>query len=250
MSGHSKWHNIKIRKTRVDAEKGKVFTKVAREIMMAVRQGGAKLESNFRLRLAIQRAKEVNMPKDSIERAIQKGSGHLIDDEGYEEVIYEGYGPQGVAILIEATTNNRNRTVADLRSIFSRNGGSLGESGCVAWMFQKKGLITFDSKVVSEDEILACVLEEGVEDLRKEDDIIEIVTDPADLERVKEAIETAEYKYISAEVTMLPQNTIKVEKEEAGKVLRLMELLEDHDDVQKVYSNFDIEAKILEELSR
>lgn len=250
VSGHSKWHNIKLRKSKMDAIKGKLFTKVAREIIIAVRQGGADPEGNFRLKLAILNAKEVNMPKDNIERAIAKGLGSESEAQQLEEIVYEGYGPGGVAIMIEITTDNRNRTVPELRNIFSKHGGSLGESGCVGWMFDKKGFIAFDSRSVKEEELLAVVLEAGAEDMRQEEDMLEVVTSPLDFQKVKEAIDQAGFKPATAEIVMIPKVTVKVSNKDAPQLLKLMETLENHDDIQKVYANFDIDSKVMEELSK
>jgi YebC/PmpR family DNA-binding regulatory protein len=247
MSGHSKWHNIRERKSKVDAVKGKVFTKVAREIIMAVRQGGPNPESNFRLRMALLKAKEVNMPKDNIERAIQKGSGQGGEDR-YEEIVYEGYGPGGVAILMEIATDNRNRTAAELRSLFSRYGGNLGESGCVSWMFEKKGLLTFNASDVDEDALLSAALEAGADDLRNDGKVLELYTSPQSFEDVKKSLEAKGFKPVSAEITMLPQTTVNVNRQSASQLVKLLNALEDHDDVQKVYSNFEMEESLLEEL--
>jgi len=247
MSGHSKWHNIRERKSKVDAVKGKVFTKVAREIIMAVRQGGPNPESNFRLRMALLKAKEVNMPKDNIERAIQKGSGQRGEDR-YEEIVYEGYGPGGVAILMEIATDNRNRTAAELRSLFSRYGGNLGESGCVSWMFEKKGLLTFNASDVDEDALLSAALEAGADDLRNDGKVLELYTSPQSFEDVKKSLEAKGFKPVSAEITMLPQTTVNVNRQSASQLVKLLNALEDHDDVQKVYSNFEMEESLLEEL--
>lgn len=247
MSGHSKWHNIRERKSRVDAQKGQQFTKVAREIIMAAREGGSDPEGNFRLRLAIQKAKEVNMPKANIERAIQRGAGQD-DSSRFEEVAYEGYGPGGVAVLVEAATDNRNRTVADIRSTFSKYGGNLGESGCVSWIFEKRGILTFNAKGVDQDGLLSCALEGGAEDLREEGSIIVVSTRPHDFEAVKEAVERGGYQPLSGEISMHSKTTVSVSQKEAQQLLKLLEVLEEHDDVQKVYANFDIEDKVLEEL--
>ncbi|MCL5055643.1 MAG: YebC/PmpR family DNA-binding transcriptional regulator, partial [Firmicutes bacterium] len=211
MSGHSKWHNIREKKSKVDAVKGKAFTKIAREIMMAARQGGGNPEANFRLRLALIKAKEVNMPKDNIERAIQKGSGQG-SEEGYEEMLYEGYGPGGVAVLMEIATDNRNRTAGDLRSLFSKHGGNLGESGCVAWMFEKKGILYFDSETTNEDELLSAALEAGALDLKKDGETLEVYTLPSDFEKVKKELEGKKFIPSSYELTMVPQSSITLNR--------------------------------------
>ncbi|RLB01043.1 MAG: YebC/PmpR family DNA-binding transcriptional regulator [Deltaproteobacteria bacterium] len=247
MSGHSKWSTIKRKKSAQDAKRGKIFTKLIREITVAARMGGGDPSGNPRLRAAIASARAVNMPKENIERAIKKGTGELA---GYslEEAIYEGYGPGGVAILIEALTDNRNRTTAELRYILSKHGGNLGEAGCVAWMFDKKGLIVFDRNQVDEDEVMEIALEAGAEDIREEDDQLEVVTLQSDFEEVKKAFDEQNIKYELAEVTMIPQNTVKLDDKQAEQMLKLMDALEDSDDVQKVYANFDIDEKILESI--
>ncbi len=247
MSGHSKWSTIKRKKSAQDAKRGKIFTKLIREITVAARMGGGDPSGNPRLRAAIASARAVNMPKDNIERAIKKGTGELA---GYtlEEAIYEGYGPGGVAILIEALTDNRNRTTAELRYILNKHGGSLGEAGCVAWMFEKKGLIVFNRDEVDEDEIMEIALEAGAEDIREEDDQLEVVTLQADFEEVKKAFDEQNIKYELAEISMIPQNTVKLDNKQAEQMIKLMDALEDSDDVQKVYANFDIDEKILESL--
>ena len=247
MSGHSKWSTIKRKKSAQDAKRGKIFTKLIREITVAARMGGGDPSRNPRLRAAIASARAVNMPKENIERAIKKGTGELA---GYslEEAIYEGYGPGGVAILIEALTDNRNRTTAELRYILSKHGGNLGEAGCVAWMFDKKGLIVFDRNQVDEDEVMEIALEAGAEDVREEDDQLEVVTLQSDFEEVKKAFDEQNIKYELAEVTMIPQNTVKLDDKQAEQMLKLMDALEDSDDVQKVYANFDIDEKILESI--
>jgi len=239
MSGHSKWSSIKHKKAATDAKRGKVFTKVIKEITVAARMGGGDVETNPRLRSAVQAAKAENMPKDNIERAIKKGTGEL-EGVSYEEIIYEGYGPGGAAVLVESLTDNKNRTVADIRSIFGKNGGNLGENGCVAWMFDKKGYIVVESSAVDEDTLMETALEAGAEDIREDDSNYEVITEPGDFEAIKEAIDTASISYIDAEVTMLPQNTTNLAGKEAEQMVRLMEMLEDCDDVQKVYTNADI----------
>ncbi len=249
MSGHSKWSTIKHKKSAQDAKRGKIFTKLTKEIMVAARLGGGDPSANPRLRAAIQAAKSENMPKDKIERAIKKGTGE-IEGERYEEIQYEGYGPGGVAILVESMTDNRQRTVADLRHLFSKHGGNLGEPGSVAWMFEKKGLIVIEKEAVDEDTLMTVALEAGADDLNEEDDIWEVHTDPSAFEEVKSAIEGEGISFQSAKVTMVPKNVVKVEDEkQASQLLRLMDALEDHGDVQNVYANFDIPGELLEKVA-
>ncbi|MGI6328786.1 MAG: YebC/PmpR family DNA-binding transcriptional regulator [Dethiobacteria bacterium] len=250
MAGHSKWANTKHRKARADAQKGKVFTKIAREIIVAAREGGPDPEANFRLRLAVQKAREVNMPGDNINRAIQKGSGEG-DSISLEQITYEGYGPSGVAVLLEIMTDNRNRTAADIRHIFSRRGGSMGESGCVAWIFNRKGYLTIDHTegLPSEDELMMLALEGGAEDFQTEENSYVILTSTEDFERVKDTFMKENIELSTAEVTMVPSNLVRIEDaDEAAKVLNLLEALEEHDDVQNVYANFDIPDKIMQSL--
>lgn len=239
MSGHSKWSTIKHKKALVDARRGKAFTKIIRELMSAARAGGGDASANPRLRTAIAAAKTANMPNDTINRAIQKGTGELAG-ETYEEIMYEGYGAGGVAILVDALTDNKNRTVAEIRHIFSKNGGSMGENGCVAWMFQRKGFITLPIEQIDEDALLEVVLEAGGDDVRTEDDLYTILTPAETFEDVRSALEEKGLTPDMAEITMLPQNTITVEGKQAEQVLRLMEALDDQDDVRKAYANFDI----------
>ncbi len=246
MAGHSKWSQIKHKKSAQDAKRGKLFTKLIREIMVAARMGGGDPAGNPRLRAAIDAAKNANMPKDNIERAIKKGTGEL-EGVSYEEIIYEGYGPSGVAILVQAMTDNRQRTVADLRHIFSKHGGSLGEPGSVAWMFEKKGLILVSKDMVDEDTLMEATLEAGAEDIVDQDDTWAVYTDPQTLEGVKDAIKNAKIDYIEAKVEMAAQNTVEIaDKHTAEKVLRLMDALDDNDDVQNVYANFDIPDSVLQ----
>jgi len=245
MSGHSKWHNIRLRKGKQDAERGKIFTKVAREIIVSAREGGGSPDTNVRLRLAIQKAREVSMPADNIKRAIQRGTGE-IEGAHYEQVTYEGYGPGGVAVMVSCLTDNRNRTVADLRTIFSKSGGSLGESGCVAWLFDSKGVVTLQKGAVDEDTLMTVALDAGAEDIRIEGDTYEVLSAPDALPNLRQALADAGIRFVSAEVTMVPKSAVRVEGKEAGRVLRLMDQLEDHDDVQQVYANFDIPEEILE----
>lgn len=248
MSGHSKWATIKRKKAKTDAQRGKVFTKLIKELMVAAREGGGDESSNARLRTAIASAKSANMPVANIERAIKKGTGEL-EGESYEEVIYEGYGPGGVAILMEVLTNNKNRTVADIRHHLTKHGGNLGESGCVAWMFEKKGVIVLNGDGVDEDELMMLVLDAGADDLKLEEGMFEILTEPESFEAVKNALLENSISVESAELTMLPKNTIKVEGSPAVRLLKLMDLLEDLEDIQQVYANFDIDFDTLESAS-
>ncbi len=246
MSGHSKWSTIKRKKGATDAKRGKIFTKLAKEIIVAARLGGGDINMNPRLRAAVADARAENMPKDNIERAIKKGTGEQ-EGQSYEEVIYEGYGVGGVAVLVESMTDNKNRTVPDLRHIFSKNGGNLGENGCVAWLFDKKGIITVDKKAVTEEKLMDIALEAGAEDVREQEKEYEIVTSVSDFEAVKKAMDDQKVPYLAAEITMIPKTTVQIEDEkQAQQVLRLMDGLEDHDDVQHAYANFDIPEAILE----
>lgn len=247
MSGHSKWSSIKHKKAATDAKRGKIFTKLIKEITVAARMGGGDADANPRLRTAILAAKSENMPKDNIERAVKKGTGEL-EGVSYEESIYEGYGPGGAAILIESLSDNKNRTVADIRYIFSKSGGNMGENGCVAWMFDKKGYIAVESKSVDEETLMETALDAGAEDIREDNGNFEVISAPEDFEAVKAAIDSASIPYIAAEVTMLPQSTTFLEGKEAEQMVRLMEALEDCDDVQKVYTNADIPDEIVNSL--
>jgi YebC/PmpR family DNA-binding regulatory protein len=247
MSGHSKWSTIKRKKGATDAKRGKLFTKLIKEITVAARFGGGDIDTNPRLRQAVASAKAENMPKDNIERAIKKGTGEL-EGVSYEEVSYEGYGPGGAAVLVSSLTDNKNRTVADVRHAFTRAGGNLGEAGCVAWMFDQKGFFVFEKEKVDEETLMEIALDAGAEDIREDESASEVITAPDDFENVKKAFDKKGLKYIVSEITMLPQNTIKLEGKQAEQMLRLMEGLEDLDDVQKVYSNFDISDQTLEEI--
>lgn len=240
MSGHSKWATIKRKKAKIDAQRGKVFTRLIKELMVSARQGGGDESSNARLRTAVAAAKAANMPTANIERAIKRGTGEL-DGVNYEEVTYEGYGPSGVAFIIEVVTDNRNRTVADMRHYLSKHGGNLGESGCVSWMFEKKGLIVIPAAGIEEDELMLLALDAGADDLKQEEESFEITTPPENFETVKEALEGKGLTIESAEVSMIPKTTIKLQGTQAEKVMRLVDLLEEHDDVQNVYANFDID---------
>ena len=244
MSGHSKWSSIKHKKGATDAKRGKIFTKLIKEITVVARMGGGDPDSNPRLRTAITAAKSENMPKDNIERAIKKGTGEL-EGVNYEESTYEGYGPGGAAVFIESVTDNKNRAVADIRHIFSKNGGNLGENGCVAWMFDKKGYIAIEKRAIDEDSLMETALEAGAEDVREDNGSFEIITEPEDFESVKAAIDKAAIIYIDAEITMLPQSTTNLEGKQALQMVKLMEALDDCDDVQKVYTNADIPEEIV-----
>jgi len=248
MSGHSKWAGIKHKKAVVDARRGKVFTKIVRELTVAAKIGGGDPDANPRLRLAVEKAKSVNMPQDNIKKAIQKGTGEL-PGVSYDEITYEGYGPVGVAVYIETLTDNRNRTVGELRNILSKHNGSLGESGSVAWIFEKNGYILVDKKTSTEDNLMGIALEAGASDMKNDpdEDNFEIITEPGDMEAVKKALNDASIDTVMAEVTMLPKNYIKIEDpKKASQMTRLMDALEDHDDVQNVYANFDIPDDLLE----
>jgi len=248
MSGHSKWSTIKHKKGATDAKRGKIFTKLIKEITVAARMGGGDPNANPRLRTAVQAAKTENMPKDNIERAIKKGTGEL-EGVSYEEIIYEGYGPGGAAVLIESLTDNKNRAVADIRHIFSKAGGNLGAAGCVAYMFDKKGYVVVEAQSVDEDTLMEVAIDAGAEDVLEDGPNYEIITDIQDFEAVKEAIDTASVPYISAEVTMLPQSSQKVDGKEAEQMIRLIEAFEECDDVQKVYTNADIPDEVLENIA-
>jgi len=245
MSGHSKWSTIKHKKGAADAKRGKIFTKLIKEITVAARLGGGDPDANPRLRAAIASAKAENMPKDNIERAVKKGTGEL-EGVNYEEVSYEAYGPGGVAVLVGCLTDNKNRTVADLKHIMDRHGGSLGEPGCVAWIFNKKGLIVLDREGVDEEKLLEMALEAGAEDVLEEESTFEVTTAPADFEGVRSALDEAGIAYGMAEVSMIPQNTVKLEGKQAQQMLNLMEALEDNEDVSNVYANFDIPDDVME----
>jgi len=245
MSGHSKWSTIKHKKGAADAKRGKLFTKLIKEITVAARMGGGDPEANPRLRRALGSARSQNMPKDTFERAIKKGTGEL-EGVNYEEILYEGYGPGGVAVLVECLTDNRNRTIAEVRHAFGKAGGNVGTDGCVAWMFDKKGLITVSKEDSDEDTLMELALEAGAEDIKEETDSFDIITEPSDFDAVKEAIDAAEIKYELAEITMIPQNLTKVEGKEAEQMVRFMETLDDSDDVQKFYCNADIPDEIFD----
>jgi YebC/PmpR family DNA-binding regulatory protein len=248
MSGHSKWASIKHKKKIVDAKRGKLFTKLSRAITVAAREGGGDTTGNPPLALAVQKARDASMPKDTIERAIAKGTGADSDAAAFEPVVYEGYGPGGVAILVEALTDNRNRTGADVRHIFGKFGGNLGEPGSVAWTFEKKGQLVVDGTRYDEDELMAAI-DAGAEDVSLDDDVWEVVTAPADLTAVREALEGAGVELQSAELLMRPTTTTPVEEAQVGTLVRLIEELEDQDDVQAVHANFDVDADVLERVA-
>jgi YebC/PmpR family DNA-binding regulatory protein len=244
MSGHSKWATTKHKKAAIDAKRGKVFTKIAKEITVAAKLGGGDPNGNPRLRTAVAKAKGVSMPADNIKRAIQKGTGEL-PGVSYEEIIFEGYGPGGVAVMLESMTDNRNRTVSEIRHIFGKSGGHMGEAGCVSWMFQKKGYIVISRAKADEEKLMTLALDAGAEDLQAEDDNFVVTTPPNDLEKVKKAIEDDGIGMEVTEITMVPQTYVKLDGKEAQQMLRLMDTLEDNDDVQNVYANFDIPEEIM-----
>ena len=248
MSGHSKWSTIKHKKALKDSKRGKIFTKLIKEITVAARLGGGDVKANPRLRTAVLAARSQSMPGDTIDRAIKKGTGEL-EGVHYEEVVYEGYGPGGVAVMIEVLTDNRNRTVAELRNVLDKCGGNLGTTGSVAWMFTKRGLITVERAQVDEDKVMEVALEAGADDVTDSGDILEVLTAPDKLEGVKDALEQAKITAVSAEVTMMPSTTTSISGKQAEQMVRLLEALEDHDDVQRVSSNMDIAAEELEQLS-
>lgn len=245
MSGHSKWSTIKRKKGALDAKRGKIFTKIIRELQTAARMGGGDIDSNPRLRLIVDKAKQANMPKDNITRAIQKGAGGG-DGEAFDEAIYEGYGPGGTAILIETLSDNKNRTVGDVRHALTKNGGNLGASGCVAYLFEKRGMIGFEGDGLDGDAIMEAALEAGAEDVVEGENSLEVVTGPTEFHAVQEALAGAGFESNSAEITMEPSTTVKLEGKEAEQMLRLADTLEDLDDVQNFYANFDISEEELE----
>lgn len=249
MSGHSKWATIKRKKGKLDQERGKLFTQHIKEITVAAREGGGDPINNARLRTAVAAAKGVNMPADNIKRAILKGTGQL-PGVTYESITYEGYGPAGVAIMLEVMTDNKNRIVAEIRHMLTKHGGNLGAAGCVAWMFEKQGVITVDPSQADEAVVTETAIEAGAEDITTDTGSIEILTQPGDLETVKEALEAKKIPIVSAEITMNAKNSVKITNEsEASSMMKLYEALEEHDDVQKVYSNFDIDEKLMEKLA-
>lgn len=239
MSGHSKWANIKHKKEKTDFAKGKLYTKLSRLISVAAREGGGDPDSNSRLKDAIAKAREANLPNDNIQRAIQKGTGEL-EGVSYEELVYEGYGPGGAAIMVDLMTDNRNRTAGEMRHIFDKHGGSLGSSGCVAWMFNKKGLIIIErTNEIDADELMLAALEAGAEDVSEYDDSFEIITSPTDFHEVEEKLKANGYNLSSSEVTSIPQNTVELKGNDVAKMRKLLDALEDHDDVQNVYNNVE-----------
>lgn len=246
MAGHSKWHNIRHKKEREDARRGKLFTKLSKQIAVAAREGGPDPAMNNRLRLAVDQARAANMPMDNIERAIKRGTGEL-EGVNYEELIYEGYGPGGVAVLLDIMTDNRNRTAGEIRHLFSRYGGNLGESGSVAWIFTRRGVITFDREAVEdEDALMMEALEAGAEDVEVDDDFIEVHTEPGALQEVRDKLVAAGYEPTSAEPRRIPSNVVEVDGENAEKLLKLLDALEEHDDVQTVSANFDMAEDVME----
>lgn len=251
MSGHSKWSQIKHKKGQTDAKRGKIFTKIVKEVSIAARLGGGDPDGNPRLRTAVEKAKEVNMPHDNIKKAIMKGTGEL-PGVAYEEYVYEGYGPAGVALIIEVMTDNKNRTLPEIRHMLAKSGGSLGETGCVSWMFDKKGYILVNKSKSSEDTVMSIALDAGAEDMKNDPDEenYEIITAPEDFTRVKDAVEKANIPVASAEVSMLPKNYVVLDEKAAEQMVRLMDALEDHDDIQNVYANFDIPDEVAEKAGK
>ena len=247
MSGHSKWATTKHKKAAIDSKRGKIFTKVIKEITVAARVGGGDQDGNARLRTAVQKAKESNMPADNIKKAIQKGTGEL-PGVTYEEAVFEGYGTGGIAILVSIMTDNRNRTVPEIRHMFSKHGGNMGEAGCVSWMFDKKGYIVVEGGKVDEEKLMSLIVEAGAEDIRRDGDNFEVITAPGDLENVKKTIEDGGITVALSEVTMLPQNYMELDDRSAMQVLKLIEALEDNDDVQNVYSNLNVRDEVLENI--
>jgi YebC/PmpR family DNA-binding regulatory protein len=248
VSGHSKWSSIKHKKGAADAKRGQLFTKLARAIQVAAREGGGDPAGNAALANAVQKAKDARMPKDSIERAVAKGAGADSGAEAIESVVYEGYGPGGVAILVEVLTDNRNRTGAEVRNVFSRSGGSLGEPGSVAWVFDKKGVILVDAERYSEDDLIAAI-DAGAEDVAVDENVYEVVTEPGDLQAVREALEGSEVELQSAELTLRPTTRVPIDETQVGSLLRLIEALEEHDDVAAVHANFQADAAVLERVA-
>ena len=248
MSGHNKWSTIKHKKGAADAKRGKVFSKIIKEITIAARMGGGDPEGNPRLRTVLTAARNANMPKDNIERAIKRGTGEIAGVT-YEEITYEGYGPGGVAVLVEALTDNKNRTVAEIRHIFDKYNGNLGESGCVAWIFEKKGVIDIPVQGLTEDQVMELALESGAQDVKLEDEMFEITTEIAEFETVRKAVEEQGWKIEDASITMIPQNSVKLDGKKAEQMLKMMDVLDDHEDLQNVYANFDISEEEMMKLS-
>ena len=248
MAGHSKWASIKHKKKAVDAKRGALFTKLTRAITVAAREGGADPEGNPSLALAVQKARDASMPKDNIERAIAKGSGADADADAFEAVLYEGYGPGGVAVLVEALTDNRNRTGSDVRHLLSKHGGNLGEPGSVAYLFDKKGVVVVSGDRYTEDDLIVAV-DAGAEDIEIDDDVFEVITEPADLQAVRGALEEAGIEFETAEVLWRPKTRVRVDEDTAAKLLRLIDALDDNDDVDEVHANFDVDAEVLERVA-
>jgi YebC/PmpR family DNA-binding regulatory protein len=248
MAGHSKWAGIKHKKAIVDSRRGKLFTKLARHITVAAKSGGGDVAGNPSLALAVQKAKDASMPKDNIQRAIDKGTGAGADAETFEDVLYEGYGPGGVALLIEALTDNRNRTGSDVRHLLSKHGGNLGEPGSVAYLFDKKGVVVVSADRYTEDDLIVAV-DAGAEDIEIDDDVFEVLTEPADLQAVRAALEEAGVEFETAEVLWRPKTRVEVDEDTAGKLLRLIDALDDNDDVDEVHANFDAPADVLERVA-
>jgi YebC/PmpR family DNA-binding regulatory protein len=248
MSGHSRWSQIKRKKAKTDVQRGKLFSKILREIMVAARNGGGDPKANMRLKAAIEAAKDANMPQENIRRAIQKGTGEL-PGEAYEEITYEGYAPGGVAVMVRVLTDNRNRTAPEVRHVFEKHGGHLGTAGSVAWMFERTGVIQVDAGRIAEDDLLAVALDAGASDVRRVEKVFEVTTAPGEMDAVRAALERRGVPVLSAEVTFVPQSTVRVEGKEAPQVLRLIEALEELDDVQAVYANYDIPDEIIDAVS-
>lgn len=250
MAGHSKWANIKHKKGKEDARRGKLFSKLSKMITVAAREGGGDPDTNADLRLAIQKARDNNMPNDNIERAIKRGTGEL-SGVNYERFVYEGYGPGGVALYMEIMSDNRNRTASEIRHILSKYGGNLGETGCVSWMFNRRGqlVVDLDNSDFDEDTLMLMAIEAGADDVVREDNLVTIYTEPASMEEVRKNLEAEGVKFVSADIAMIPENTIELDAVTARKTLKLMDVLEDHDDVQEVYSNFDIPEEIMAQLA-
>lgn len=247
MSGHSKWSTIKHKKAAKDAKRGKLFTKLIKEITVAARMGGGDINANPRLRTAVATAKGQSMPSENIDRAIKKGTGDL-EGVTYEEIQYEGYGPGGAAIIAQVLTDNKNRTVSEIRRLFSKHGGNMGETGCVSWMFDKRGVITVEKSQIDEDRLMGIVLDAGAEDVREEDEVFEIITQPEDFAGVKDRLDAEQVAVVGAQVTLVPKNTVDIEEKNLEQILKLTEELEDHDDVQNVAANFNISAELMEKV--
>ena len=248
MSGHSKWATIKHKKGKTDAKRGKLFSKLSRAITVAAREGGADPAMNMSLANAIEKAKAESMPKDNIERAIQRGAGGA-EGVNYESIVYEGYGPAGVAVIVEVLTDNKNRSAADVRNIFSKHGGQLAQTGAVAWVFERRGSIVVDATKYTEDDVMAAAIDAGADDVVSDGEEFQVLTQPADFTAVRDALTAAGIEFENAELTMIPKNTVKLEENDARKTMKIMDALEDNDDVQEVYANFDIPEEILESLA-